>query len=108
MTNLLADAVITPKVRAGAESVYHLYVVRAAARDALMQRLSDQGVQTLIHYAVPVHLQAAYADLGYRRGDLPVTEQICAEILSLPLHAGLRVEQVETVAEAVIASLAAV
>ncbi len=105
---LLADAVITPKVRAGAEPVYHLYVVRAAERDTLMRRLSDQGVQTLIHYAVPVHLQAAYADLGYRRGDLPVTERICAEILSLPMHAGLHVEQVETVAAAVIASLAAV
>ncbi len=97
----LADqaAVITPHVRADAEPVYHLYVIRAQARDALMQRLGDQGVQTLIHYAVPVHLQAAYADLGCQRGDLPVTERICAEILSLPLHAGLRVEQVETVAE---------
>ncbi len=105
---LLAGVVVTPKVRVEAEPVYHLYVIRAAERDALMQRLSDQGVQTLIHYAVPVHLQAAYADLGYQRGDLPVTERICTEILSLPLHAGLRVEQVETVAAAVIASLAAV
>ncbi len=95
-------------MRAGAEPVYHLYVVRTAERDALMQRLADRGVQTLIHYPVPVHLQTAYADLGYRRGDLKVTERICGEILSLPMHAGLRSDQVETVAETLIACLSAV
>jgi dTDP-3-amino-3,4,6-trideoxy-alpha-D-glucose transaminase len=101
-------AVVGPKVRAGAEPVYHLYVVRAAERDALMQQLADRGVQTLIHYPVPVHLQAAYADLGYGRGDLKATERVCGEILSLPMHAGLRSDQVETVAETVIACLSAV
>jgi dTDP-3-amino-3,4,6-trideoxy-alpha-D-glucose transaminase len=101
-------AVITPEVRAGAEPVYHLYVVRTAGRDALMQRLSGQGVQTLIHYAVPVHLQAAYADLGYRRGDLAVTERICGEILSLPMHSGLSGDQVEMIAKTVIACLGSV
>jgi dTDP-3-amino-3,4,6-trideoxy-alpha-D-glucose transaminase len=101
-------AIIGPTVRAGAEAVYHLYVVRTAERDALMQQLADRGVQTLIHYPVPVHLQTAYADLGYRRGDLKVTERICGEILSLPMHAGLRSDQVETVAETLIACLSAV
>jgi dTDP-4-amino-4,6-dideoxygalactose transaminase len=101
-------AIMTPQVRSGAEPVYHLYVVRTAERDTLMQRLADQGVQTLIHYAVPVHLQAAYTDLGYRSGDLPVTERICGEILSLPMHPGLHADQVDEVAETVIACLAAV
>jgi dTDP-3-amino-3,4,6-trideoxy-alpha-D-glucose transaminase len=101
-------AIMTPQVRAGAEPVYHLYVVRTAERDTLMQRLADQGVQTLIHYPVPVHLQAAYADLGYRSGDLPITERICGEILSLPMHPGLHADQVDTIAETVIACLAAV
>jgi dTDP-3-amino-3,4,6-trideoxy-alpha-D-glucose transaminase len=101
-------AIVGPRVRAGAEPVYHLYVVRTAERDALMQQLADRGVQTLIHYPVPVHLQAAYADLGYRRGDLMVTERICGEILSLPMHAGLRGDQVATVAETLIACLSAV
>jgi dTDP-3-amino-3,4,6-trideoxy-alpha-D-glucose transaminase len=101
-------AVIAPRIRAGAEPVYHLYVVRTAERDALMQRLNDQGVQTLIHYAVPVHLQPAYADLGYRRGDLTVTERICGEILSLPMHAGLSGDQVERVAKTLIACLGTV
>ncbi len=102
-------AVITPTVRTGAEPVYHLYVVRVAKRDDLMRRLYEQGVQTLIHYAVPVHLQAAYADLGYAKGNLPsslpVTERIAGEILSLPMHAGLRIDQAETVAETLIACL---
>jgi dTDP-4-amino-4,6-dideoxygalactose transaminase len=101
-------AIVGPTVRAGAEPVYHLYVVRTAERDALVQQLADRGVQTLIHYPVPVHLQPAYADLGYRTGDLKVTERICGEILSLPMHAGLRSDQVETVAETLIACLGAV
>ena len=101
-------AIVGPKVRAGAEPVYHLYVVRADERDVLMQQLADRGVQTLIHYPVPIHLQAAYADLGYRRGDLKVTERICGEILSLPMHAGLRSDQVETIAEMLIDCLSAV
>jgi dTDP-3-amino-3,4,6-trideoxy-alpha-D-glucose transaminase len=101
-------AVVVPSERAGGEPVHHLYVVRLADRDALMQRLGEAGVQTLIHYPVPVHLQAAYADLGYRRGDLMVTERICGEILSLPMHLGLNADHVETVAKTLIACLATV
>ena len=98
-------AVIAPEVRAGAEPVYHLYVVRTPERDALMDSLTRHGIQTLIHYAVPVHLQVAYADLGYQRGDLTVTERICEEILSLPMHTGMRGDQVDTVAKILIACL---
>jgi dTDP-4-amino-4,6-dideoxygalactose transaminase len=98
-------AVIAPEVRVGAEPVYHLYVVRAPERDALTERLSRQGVQTLIHYPVPIHLQAAYQNLGYRRGDLPVTESICDEILSLPIYPGLLGAQVDAVANTLIACI---
>jgi dTDP-3-amino-3,4,6-trideoxy-alpha-D-glucose transaminase len=99
-------AIITPRGRPGTEPVYHLYVIRAAERDVLMRRLGEQGVPTLIHYPVPVHLQAAYSDLGYRPGDLKVTERICGEILSLPMHAGLGADLVEMVAKNLIACLA--
>jgi dTDP-3-amino-3,4,6-trideoxy-alpha-D-glucose transaminase len=98
-------AIVEPRVRSGTKPVYHLYVVRTTERDALIQRLADRGVQTLIHYPVPVHLRPAYTDLGYRRGDLKVTERLCAEILSLPMHGGLRSDQVQKVAETVIACL---
>jgi dTDP-4-amino-4,6-dideoxygalactose transaminase len=81
--------------------VYHLFVVRHAARDRLRLRLRARGVETLVHYPVPVHLQPAYADLGYRPGSLPATERAAREVLSLPLYVGLGEERVARVAEAV-------
>lgn len=93
--------VITPTARREAEHVYHLYVIRHPQRDALMQFLKDQGVGTLIHYPIPVHLQKAYADLGYRRGSLPMTELAADSILSLPLYVGLSDAAVRCVAAAV-------
>jgi dTDP-4-amino-4,6-dideoxygalactose transaminase len=83
------------------EHAWHLFVIRHPARDALQQRLLARGVETLIHYPVPVHLQPAYADLGYCRGSLPITERAAAEVLSLPLYVGLGEERVDRVAEAV-------
>jgi dTDP-4-amino-4,6-dideoxygalactose transaminase len=81
--------------------VYHLYVIRHAARDALRAALTARGVETLVHYPVPVHLQEAYADLGYRPGSLPVTEKLACEILSLPMYPGLSPSDVRAVAAAV-------
>jgi dTDP-4-amino-4,6-dideoxygalactose transaminase len=99
----LLERVERPEVRSGAGvyHVYHLYVVRHPERDSLATRLRARGVETLVHYPVPVHLQEAYADLGYRRGDLPVTERIAEEILSLPMYVGLSAADVDTVAHAV-------
>ncbi|MCI0457817.1 MAG: DegT/DnrJ/EryC1/StrS family aminotransferase [Gemmataceae bacterium] len=83
------------------EHAWHLFVVRHPARDALRRRLLAQGVETLIHYPVPIHLQPAYADLGYRAGSLPATERAAREVLSLPLYVGLGAARVDRVAEAV-------
>jgi dTDP-3-amino-3,4,6-trideoxy-alpha-D-glucose transaminase len=94
-------AVAPPAVRLGAEHAFHLYVVRHPCRDALMAALAERGIGTLIHYPIPVHRQAAYADLGYAPGRLPVTERIAGEILSLPLYVGLAEETVNTIVEAV-------
>ena len=93
--------VAVPAVRPGAEPVFHLYVVRHPRRDDLMSALREDGIGTLIHYPVPVHLQEAYRDLGYAPGALPVTERAAREILSLPLYVGLTQEALETVADAV-------
>jgi dTDP-4-amino-4,6-dideoxygalactose transaminase len=82
-----------------AHHVYHLYAVRAIRRDALQQMLSRQGVQTGIHYPIPVHLQPAYADLAYQPGDFPRSELVASQILSLPMYAEARAEQVHTVTE---------
>ncbi len=89
-----------PRHRA-VEHVYHLFVVRHPGRDLLRQRLHAHGIETLIHYPVPVHLQPAYADLGHRPGSLPATERAAREILSLPLYVGLGEDRIDRVTEAV-------
>lgn len=72
--------------------VYHLYVIRSEERDKLQNYLDSQGIGTGIHYKNPVHLQKAMAGLGYNRGDFPVTEKMCNEILSLPIYPELNEE----------------
>ena len=84
-----------------ARHVYHVYVVRAPQRDALQQALHAQGIQTGIHYPIPVHLLEAYADLEYRSGDFPCTEQAASEVLSLPMYAELPNAQIEIVSTSV-------
>lgn len=78
-----------PVESTSAYHVFHLYVVRHPQRDELRANLNRAGIGTLIHYPVPVHLQPAYRDLGYKRGSLPHTERAADEILSLPLYVGL-------------------
>lgn len=84
------------------EHVYHVYAIRAADRDGLQKHLQENQVQTNIHYPVPVHLQKAYAINGYREGDLPVTEQVSRETLSLPMYPELSTEQQTFVAGKII------
>ncbi len=81
--------------------VYHLYVIRTPERDALRAFLREHGVGTLIHYPMPVHLQPAYAELGYGPGSLPETEAAAEQVLSLPLYPELRDDEVEAVCAAV-------
>ncbi|HET8567541.1 MAG TPA: DegT/DnrJ/EryC1/StrS family aminotransferase [Candidatus Limnocylindria bacterium] len=103
-TRALADSgVLVPEVPEGGRHVFHCYVVRVPGgkRDALKAYLAERGIGTGIHYPVPVHLQEAAHFLGYREGDLPVTERVAGEVLSLPMYAELTDAQVETVAGAV-------
>jgi dTDP-4-amino-4,6-dideoxygalactose transaminase len=79
--------------------VYHLFVVRVQNREEVMKRLSEENIGTGIHYPVPLHLQNAYAYLGYRRGDFPVTEAAAPEILSLPMFPTLRAEEQSAIVE---------
>jgi dTDP-4-amino-4,6-dideoxygalactose transaminase len=60
--------------------------------------LTEAGVQTGVHYPIPVHLQPAYADLGYSRGDFPIAEQTAAEVLSLPMFPEMTDQQIESIA----------
>ena len=95
------EDIILPKVAEGATHVYHLYVIRTKKRDALQKYLNDSGVGTLIHYPIPPHLQQAYQDLGYRKGDFPLAEEIAETALSLPLWPGMTQEEVVLVANSI-------
>lgn len=88
--------------------VYHVYVVRSHERDRLQSWLNEQDIQTGIHYPIPVHLQAAYSDLGYHLGDFPVSEMASNEVLSLPMYAELPQSSVDNVAASIGAFKAAV
>ena len=100
--SLLEDAdVILPQEGEYHRHVYHLFVVRHRQRDALRVDLLRRGVETAIHYPIPVHLQKAYSDLGKKKGSYPVAEKIAKEILSLPMFPGIEPAQVERVCEVI-------
>ena len=96
-----------PHVPSWAEPVWHLYVVRHAQRDALAKALAEQGIGTIVHYPVPPHLQPAYAHMGYKQGDFPISEAIHREVLSLPMGPTMSEQQALEVAQAVRAILRA-
>jgi dTDP-4-amino-4,6-dideoxygalactose transaminase len=98
---LSGSEVHTPQVMAYARHVYHVYAIRTPARALVQQSLTEQGIQSAVHYPFPVHLLPAYADLGYRQGDFPQAERMSAEQLSLPMYPELSEEAVSQVAGAV-------
>jgi dTDP-4-amino-4,6-dideoxygalactose transaminase len=101
-TDLLsAEGIEPPITRPWAEHVWHLYVIRVRARDELRRFLDARGIQTGIHYPLPIHLQPAFRHLGYGQGDFPVTEAMAHEVLSLPMFAELKETQICSVVEAI-------
>jgi dTDP-4-amino-4,6-dideoxygalactose transaminase len=98
----LLDSVIeTPLATDWARHVYHIYAVRTQRREALQSALHDRGIQSGIHYPIPVHLQEAYADLGHTEGDFPHSERAAREVLSLPMYAELTESAQQEVAECI-------
>ena len=91
----------TPPVMPYAGHVYHIYALRSGQRDALAETLRSRGIGAAVHYPLPIHLQPAYADLGYREGDLPGAETAARETLALPIYPELPHTAVEEVADAV-------
>ncbi len=95
----LGKSIVKPIEKEYAYHIYHLFVIRCQRRDELQQYLLNNGIQTLIHYPVPVHLQSAYKDLNIKPGTLPVTEKYADEILSLPMYPELTDDDVFYVAD---------
>ena len=95
------DAIVIPVEASWTKGVYHLYVVRVQEREALQAALAEAGIGTGIHYPIPLHLQKAYEQLNYKKGDFPVTERVAAEIVSLPMYPQMSEEQLANVAKRV-------
>jgi dTDP-4-amino-4,6-dideoxygalactose transaminase len=102
-TELLKDSSYkVPANLSDSECVWHCYVIEAPERDRVRSTLQDLGIQTAIHYPLPIHLQKAYTHLGYKSGDLPVTEALCEHCLSLPIYPELSKEKISRVASALL------
>ncbi len=91
--------VVYPNEPEWSRGVYHLYVVKVAYRDQVQKELGEKGIATGLHYPIPLHLQKAYQNLGYKKGDFPVTERHAERLLSLPMFPELTVKQIEYVVD---------
>jgi dTDP-4-amino-4,6-dideoxygalactose transaminase len=97
----VADGIVLPWTDARAQHVFHQYVVRAPRRDALREHLAEMGIGSEIYYPVPLHLQDALSELGYRPGDFPEAEAASREVLALPIYPELREDEQQAVVEAI-------
>ncbi len=102
---LTGNGIATPVEKSGCKHVFHQYTIRVKDRDKVKQKLDDAKMSSMIYYPVPLHLQAAYGNLGLKAGSLPTAEQAAREVLSLPIYPELTEDQVKTVSEAVNKSL---
>lgn len=85
--------ILLPKIRKGATTVWHQFVIRCKKREELADYLKQRGITTIVHYPIPPHLSEAYTYLKIAKGDLPITEQYANEVLSIPLYNGMTIEE---------------
>ena len=98
----VGDIALPPRPDADIEPVYHLYTIRTAKREGLRAHLDAAGVQTGVHYEIPIHLQPIYRDIyGYKDGMLPITERLCKEVVTLPMFPGMTDEQIGHVCDSI-------
>jgi dTDP-4-amino-4,6-dideoxygalactose transaminase len=90
--------IVTPREEPYERQVYHTFIIRSSRRDELQKYLEERGVETRIHYPLPIHFQKAAGHLGYREGDFPVCEESVRTILSLPIYQGIGEENIEYIA----------
>lgn len=98
-TKLLSSKVKCPVERKGCYHVYHQYTIMTTERQKLQEKLKAEGVSSVVYYPIPLHLQKALDFLGYKEGDLPVTEKASKEVLSLPIYPGLEDSTIEKIAK---------
>jgi len=101
-TELLTNTdIVTPYVPPHIKPIYHIYCIRHKNRDGLQKHLKARGIETGIHYPIPLHLQPVYQNLGYNAGDFPQTEKAAGEILSLPMYPELTEAQAQQIVDAI-------
>ena len=93
--------ILLPQVKKGCAHTFYLFVVRLKKRDELLKHLAEKGIETRIHFPTPIHLMSGYGFLGYGKGDLPVTERVSHEILSLPMYPYLKENELEKVIQSI-------
>ena len=100
-----APGLVLPRECDGARSAWHLYTIRVAERDRLQSHLKERGIASAVHYPRPIHLQPSMAEGGGQEGDLPVSEEICREVLCLPMYSELGDRDIERIADGIRAFL---
>lgn len=93
--------IITPFEPEGYYHVFHQYSIRTSKRDSILKGLTDAGIASAIYYPVPLHLQESYKDLGYKKGDFPVSEAVASDIISLPMYPELTAGQIDEVCKTI-------
>jgi len=95
------DIQLPPKENKTEKPVYHQFVIQTKYRDKLKKYLGQHGIETAIHYPTPIHLQKPYAQLGYRKGSVPIAEKLSKTILSLPIFPGLKESEVGRISSSI-------
>src|SRR4030067_1072768 len=98
---LKGSGIITPSESEGYYHVFHQYSIRTSKRDSIQNGLTEAGIASAIYYPVPLHLQESYKELGYKKGDFPVSEAAASDIISLPMHPELTAEQIDEVCKTI-------
>jgi dTDP-4-amino-4,6-dideoxygalactose transaminase len=99
---LLAGLPVTvPVVSPSCTHIFHQYTIRAQKRDQLAEHLKEKGIPHGVYYPIPLHLQEAFMVAGNKKGDFPITEQACREVISLPMHTELTEDQLVYIAETI-------
>lgn len=95
------DEITVPKTHNKSTHVWHIYAIKTKKRDELRKYLAEKNITTLIHYPIPPHLQVAYKDLGYKKGDFPIAEELANTLLSLPVYPEMKEEEIYYVVNAI-------
>jgi UDP-2-acetamido-2-deoxy-ribo-hexuluronate aminotransferase len=104
-SELFEEQVVTPYIEPHNTHVYAQYTIQVEDRSALQEHLKSRNIPTAVHYPIPLHLQPAFAGIGYKQGSFPVSEYMAARVMSLPMHPYLTAEQQQQIVEEVVGVL---